>query len=138
MSSGGNEAGVERAREAWNSGNLAGYLELYDDGIRLHGYSPEPMGKEAVRGFYEQVFAAFDGPQLTFHEVFEEGDSLCINFTMTGKHVADFLGVPGTGRVIALPGITVLHFRDGKCVERWSQADMLGLLAQLGAISPPG
>ena len=76
--------------------------------------------------------------QLTFHEVFSSGDSLCINFTMTGTHVADFLGVPATERDIALPGITVLHFRDGKCVERWSQADMLGLLVQLGAVPPPG
>ena len=28
--------------------------------------------------------------------------------------------------------------RDGKCVERWSTADMLGLLIQLGAVPPPG
>ena len=37
--------------------------------IRLHGYSPEPMGKAEVRGFYEAIFAAFDSPQLDFHEV---------------------------------------------------------------------
>jgi predicted ester cyclase len=133
-----NEAALEQARQAWNAGDLPGYLELYDEGIRLHGYSPEPMDKPSATAFYESVFAAFPNPQLTFHEVFSSGDSLCINFTMTGTHRGDFLGVPPTGREIALPGITVLHFRDGKCVERWSQADMLGLLVQLGALPPPG
>ena len=46
-----NEAAVERALAAWNAADLSGYLELYDDGIRLHGYAPKPMGKQAVRGF---------------------------------------------------------------------------------------
>ena len=27
----------------WNAGDLDGYLSLYDEGIRLHGYSPEPI-----------------------------------------------------------------------------------------------
>jgi hypothetical protein len=29
------------------------------------------------------------------------------------------------------------YFRDGRVVERWSQADMLGLLVQLGAVPAP-
>lgn len=30
---------------SWNAGDLDGYLSLYDEGIALHGYSPEPMNK---------------------------------------------------------------------------------------------
>jgi steroid delta-isomerase-like uncharacterized protein len=133
-----NEANLQRAFEAWNAGDLDGYLALYDDAITLHGYSPEPMGKSEVRGFYAGVHQAFDGPQLIFHEVFSNGDRLVIRFTMAGTHRGEFMGIPATGREIALDGITVLHFRDGRCVERWSNADMLGLLVQLGAIEPPG
>jgi predicted ester cyclase len=56
---------------------------------------------------------------------------------MTGRHVGEFMGVPATGTPIALPGITILCFRDGRCVERFSRADMLGLLIQLGAVPAP-
>jgi SnoaL-like polyketide cyclase len=57
---------------------------------------------------------------------------------MTGLRVADGgMGVPATGREIALQGITVLRFADAKCTERWSQSDWLGLLVQLGAVPPP-
>jgi hypothetical protein len=44
----------------WNDGDLDGYLTLYDEGIRLHGYSPEPMDKVQVQvqGFYEGIFRA--------------------------------------------------------------------------------
>ena len=128
---------LERARERWNAGDLPGYLALYGHGIRLHGYTPEPMGKIAVEGFYRSIFAAFDSPQLIFHEMLESGDSVTIRFTMTGTHVGEFMGVPSTGRKIALPGITILRFDGDTVIERWSSADMLGLLVQLGAVPAP-
>ena len=128
---------VERARERWNAGDLTGYLDLYAQEIRLHGYTPEPLGKVEVEGFYRSIFAAFDSPQLIFNDVLESGDSVTIRFTMTGTHVAEFMGVPSTGRKIALPGITILRFEGDTVVERWSSADMLGLLIQLGAVPAP-
>jgi predicted ester cyclase len=125
------------AYESWNAGDLNGYLSLYDEGIALYGYSPEPMGKEQVRGFYEAIFSAFGTPKLEFHEVRWDGDACTIRFTMAGRHVGEFMGVPATGTEIALPGITILHFRGDRVVERFSQADMLGLLVQVGAVPAP-
>jgi predicted ester cyclase len=46
--------------------------------------------------------------------------------------------VPASGNHVHLPITTILTMRDGKCVERWSTADMLGLLIQVGAVTPPG
>ena len=125
------------AQACWNTGDLDGYLELYDETIRLHGYAPEPMDKAEVRGFYAAIFAAFDAPQLEFHELLWDGASCTIRFTMTGRHVGEFMGVPATGNDIVLPGITILRFAGDRVVERFSQADMLGLLVQLGAIPAP-
>jgi predicted ester cyclase len=125
------------AHASWNAGDLDGYLELYDEAIRLHGYAPEPMGKAEVRGFYAAIFAAFDSPQLDFHEVLWEGDVCTIRFTMTGRHVGEFMGVPATGADIALPGITILRFDGDRTIERFSQTDMLGLMVQMGAVPAP-
>ena len=133
---GPNEA-LSAALDSWNAGDLDGYLRLYDEGICLHGYSPEPMGKAQVRGFYEGIFSAFDTPELSFEEVLWDGDVCAIRFAMTGRHVQEFMGVPATGTAITLPGITILHFRGDRVVERFSQADMLGLLVQVGAVPAP-
>src|SRR3977135_3447423 len=91
---------LDAAFQSWNAANLDGYLELYDDEIRLHGYSPEPMGKTEVRDFYEGIFRAFDSPKLDFHETLWQGDTCAIRFTMIGRHVAEFMGVPPTGTEI--------------------------------------
>ena len=128
---------LSAAVESWNAGDLDGYLRLYDEGIRLHGYSPEPMDKAQVRGFYEGIFSAFGTPKLRFDEILWDGDACTIRFTMTGRHVQEFMGVPATGTTITLPGITILHFHGDKVAERFSQADMLGLLMQIGAIPAP-
>jgi hypothetical protein len=55
---------LHRAIAGWNRGGLDEYLELYDNAVRLHGYSPEPMDKAAVLGFYFMIFGAFPGSQL--------------------------------------------------------------------------
>jgi len=128
---------VEDARERWNAGDLAGYLKLYRDGLRMYGVTPEPMGKIEAEAFYRSLFVAFDSPQLVFDQTLESGDSVTVRFTMTGTHVGAFMGVPPTGRKIVLRGITILRFEDDKVIERWSSADMLGLLIQLGAVPTP-
>jgi steroid delta-isomerase-like uncharacterized protein len=129
-----NEAALAGAAERWNAGDLTGYLRIYHDDIRLHGYGPEPLDRAGVQAFYEGIFAAFPGNHLEFHEVFGVDDRLTCRFTLTGRHEGDFMGIPATGTTIVLPGITILHFRDGAVIERWSCADNLGLLVQLGAV----
>lgn len=47
------------------------------------------------------------------------------------------MGVAPTGRSFVLNGQTVMLFRDGQVVQRWTTGDMLGLLIQLGAIPAP-
>ena len=138
-----NAARVEQARQRWQAGDLDGYLSLYDEGIRLHGYTPAPMGKQEAAGFYGMIWSALaapgqPNPSLEFHEVMTDGDLYCCRFTMSGTHGGDFMGVPATGKPYALEGMTMMRFANGKVVERWSTADFLGLMVQIGAIPPPG
>ncbi len=132
-----NRASVARAMEAWNAGDLDGYLSMYAPEVRLHGYTPEPMGHAETVDFYGMIWKAFPSTHLDFPTVLEDGDHITIRFTMSGRHEAPFMGIEATGTEIVLPGITILRFDGGRCVERWSQADMLGLLVQLGAVPAP-
>jgi len=110
---------------------------LYDPSIQHHGLGPEPLDAAANRAFYEGMWAAFPGAQLTIDDTVAEGDKLALRFEVSGQHEGDFRGLAATGRSFVLNGQTVMLFRDGQVVERWTTADLLGLLSQLDAIPAP-
>jgi predicted ester cyclase len=132
-----NSEALEQAKTQWNLGDLRGYLQLYDPSVVLHGYAGVGPGFEGVQRFYESFWAAFPGSKLSFEDTFGSGDKLVCRFVMRGTHLGQFQNLPATGRPVELAGITILRFANGKCVERWSQADFLGLLVQLGALPTP-
>jgi len=133
---------VERARRQWNAGDLPGYLEVYAEDIRFHGLQPDPMDKPAVAGFYAQFWSALGAPghpnpRLDFFEHLVDGDLYSSRFAVSGEHRGDFMGIPATGRPYVLEGITIMRFRGDQVVERWTTADFLGLMVQLGAVPAP-
>lgn len=129
---------VGKAVAAYNAGDIGTYMELYDPSVTLHGYAPEPIDYESGKGFYSMLMAAFPGGQLAGNDILQDGEKVIVRFTLTGKHGGDFLGVPATGKPVELNGITILHFKGNKVVERWQSADILGVMVQIGAIPPPG
>lgn len=138
MSVESNKKALAAAVEAWNAGDGDGYLTLYDPSTVHHGLGPEPFDQRANRGFYEAMWAAFPGAQLTIDDTVAEGDKLALRFHLAGEHKGEFMGVPATGRPFLLSGHTIMSFRDGRVIERWTTGDLLGLLTQLGAIPAPG
>jgi predicted ester cyclase len=128
---------LSAALESWNAGDLAGYLQLYHADIRIYGIGHEPLGPAEVKAFYDDFWAAFPNPSLVFHEVLWSGDTATIRFSTGGHHSGPFMGVPATGNEVALSGITTMRFEDGRCIERHTCADLLGLMVQLGVIPAP-
>ena len=136
MSVEANKAAFRGAIAAYNDpARRESYFDLYASTATVHGYPGMGPGFEGLRAFYRAFWAAF--PDATFLEdlLFGEGDLLACCFRVRGTQRGDFLGVPGSGRAVLFPGITVLRFENGRCIERWSQADYLGLAQQLG-VSP--
>ena len=107
----------------------------YNRTQQFMGHGPfTQMDEASAREILREVEKLASG---AIAESFEEGDRYVCRFTMTGTHEGEFMGVSATGREIALPGITILRFEGDRCAERWSNADMLGLLVQLGAVPAP-
>src|ERR1700754_1534046 len=118
----------------WNAGDLDGYLELYDERLQVFGLAPEPLNKAEVRSFYEALIAAFGTAPLTLDATLWSDSAVTALFHMDGTHICEFMGVPATGREITLSGMTMLRFEGEKVIERWSAANMLALMVQLGAV----
>jgi|ERR1043166_3879303 predicted ester cyclase len=110
------------------------YFDLYAEHAVIHGYDGVEPGLPNIRRYYRALWEAFPDVRLTLDEVFSADQRLACRFTIEGTHEGPFRGLGATGRRIKYAGITILHFDNGKCVERWSQTDRVGLLRQLGVI----
>lgn len=134
MSGEQNKAILRQVIENWNKGDLNAYLQLYDSGCAMHGYQGVGSGLEEIQKFYEDFWAAFPDSQIELDSVVAEGDKVACHFILTAIHQGNLMGIPPTGKQVKLTGSTILRFVNGKCVERWSQSDFLGLLQQLGVV----
>ncbi|MCD9017350.1 ester cyclase [Parachryseolinea silvisoli] len=78
--------------------------------------------------------SGFPDIQWTLEDLITEGDKVATRFTMRGTHNGEFLGVPATGKVIAVQAINFYLLVNEQIIEEYGQPDMLGLLRQIGAI----
>jgi predicted ester cyclase len=109
------------------------YFRFYSDDIIVHGYQGIKPGLDNVKQFYCAFWRVFPDAQVTAQELIGEGDTLVARYTITGTVHEDFMGVAATGQRIELPGISILHFRNGQSFERWTCSDSLILLNQIRA-----
>jgi predicted ester cyclase len=123
--------------ELWNERNLGLAEELIADGGTNYDTGPVPMpfGPEEMRATIRMVTAAFPDNRHEVDEVIVDGDKVVLRCTLTGTHEGPFMGIPPTGRRIAVTEIHIYRLVDGKAVERRVGRDDLGAMRQLGIIA---
>jgi steroid delta-isomerase-like uncharacterized protein len=113
------------------------YFLLYSDDIVLHGYQGVKPGLESVRQFYNAFWEVFPDAQVNVEELIEEDDTLVVRYVITGTQQKAFMDATAVGQRIVLPGISILHFKNGRCFERWTYSDSLLRLDQIGGPVAP-
>jgi predicted ester cyclase len=77
--------------------------------------------------------ASFPGYGGKIEDMVAEGDLVAIRATFNGTHRNEFMGIPPTGKDISVDGMVFYRISGGKIVDFWMNADMMGLMQQLGA-----
>ena len=96
-----------------------------------------PPGIEGVRMFFTMQFAAFPDGHSTAQDIIAEGDKVVCRMSGEGTHRAAFLGISPTGKHVRWSFIDIWRIADGKLAEHWVEADMMGMMQQLGLLPPP-
>jgi steroid delta-isomerase-like uncharacterized protein len=119
-------------------GDLRAADGLLADDFILHvplACSPGILGMNEV---ISACRAAFEHLDVTVEDMVAEGDRVAARFTARGIHRGAFMGLPATGRNITMTGIEIFRIENGKIAELWGEADLLGLMRQLGILLPLG
>ncbi|HVS47692.1 MAG TPA: ester cyclase [Candidatus Dormibacteraeota bacterium] len=137
MTGPGNEAIYRRLiEEGFNQGNLAVADELVSPGAREHQRGSED-GPEGVKKTIKYLRSAFPDFKITIDEVVVSGDKVWARQRGGGTNLGSFAGHLPSGRKAFTEVIDICRIEDGKIVEHWGVPDQLGMMMQLGHITPP-
>jgi len=130
---------IRRFYEALDGHDVDALDSVLSPTYRCHlAGSAEPLDLEGFKQFARGFFAALPDLRHDVEEAIVEGDRAALRLRLRGTQRGDLMGVPATGKSVEMLALNVLHFADGTIAEHWIQADMFGLLHQLGAIAAPG
>jgi len=136
MGSQTNAAVIRRLyQEVFVDWNLDAIDELVAPDFVGHEMPPgTPRGPEGFKQFYDSLRTAF--PDLTYQvdDIVSERDRVVVRWTWRCTHVGKFVGIAPTGKSATVTGIAIYRVANGRCVERWVELNLLGLLQQLGAM----
>ena len=139
MSTEENKALIRRFFEKGPSGgDLAAANDLLADDFALHTPLPSAPGIQGMDDVITACRAAFEHLNVTVEDMVAEGDRVAARFTARGVHRGVFMGLPATGKPITMTGMEIFRIENGKIAELWGEANLLGLMQQLGIIHPFG
>jgi len=125
---------VRRFVGKFNAGNVASIDEEYGQSYVLDfPGGPTGAGKEGIRQATEAFLIAFPDLRFAIEDLFEEESRVAWRWTMTGTHRGALGPFTASGRSVRLTGISITKVIDGKIIFDRVRADMVGLLAQIGA-----
>jgi predicted ester cyclase len=137
MSGQDNKAIIRRGFEAMNSQDLSVVEQIMAPGYVNHDMPAPAPGPEGFKQVLGAFFSAFPDMHITLEAQLGDGDLVANRGTFTGTHQGEFMGIPATGRQVAVNFMDMWRLEDGQAVENWVRIDMLSLMVQLGAVPPP-
>ncbi len=124
--------------QGWNKHNVAVIDETYASNFVQHGGGPDVNSADELKTFVADYFKAFPNLTFTIDDLVAEGDRVVWRFVGTATHNGPLMGIPASGRTVAVPGIVVFRMANDRIAEGWVNLDMLGMLQGIGAIPVAG
>ena len=121
--------------EVVNQGKLEVFDELVSPDMVEHeelpGFEPNRKG---VQQYFQMMHTAFPDLHFQVDDIFAAGDKVVARITMNGTQQGEFMGMQPAGKKIAVKGIDIVRFANGKLVEHWGVTDAMTMMQQLGAM----
>jgi steroid delta-isomerase-like uncharacterized protein len=99
------------------------------------GFPPMDFAAHAELG--KTIYAAFPDAIQTIEDAFGDDEKAVLRFTITGTHQGELMGMPATGKPIAISAIATFRIIGGKVAELHEIFDQMGMMQQLGAMPAP-
>lgn len=127
----------QNMEEVFGKGNFDHLDTFCDESYRIHdpasGGDLDREGEKQLARMYKAAFPDLK-PSVVGMWLDHDGDTVIMNWSMTGTHQKPLQGIPATNKRCTVTGCTISRFKGGKVFEEWTHWDALGLMRQLGVV----
>lgn len=124
--------------EIINNGNLELFdTARFDEDITLIMNPENVKGIDNVKDFYANYLTGFSNITFTIVDVFGQGDNIMKHWNFKGTHSGEFFGIPATGKMVDIDGVTLVKMKNGKIAQEQDFMDNMAFMQQLGILSSP-
>ena len=124
--------------EVCNNGNIALIDELFACDWVGHALPKEFSGPAELKQFIAAQRRVFPDLELILEDQIAEGDTVVTRWMARGTHLGEFQSILPTGKQVMMTGISIYRIANSKFIEGWTNANLLDILQQLGAVPMPG
>jgi steroid delta-isomerase-like uncharacterized protein len=118
-----------------NRHDLNSFRHILAERYTNHSRMGTVQGMEAFQRLMAGVYEAFPDLHYVLDDVVVQGTRIVYRYHATATHRRQLFGLAATGRRVEVGAAEIDRFEDGKLVESWNYADLMGLMRQLGAIT---
>jgi steroid delta-isomerase-like uncharacterized protein len=130
---------VERWFQAYNDGDMQAEAAMRSEDFVAHVSGvPQPLNNDGWTQFIAGFYGAFPDAKLLVEDMAGGDGLVAVRWRFEGTHQGVFMGIPPTGKSVAIGAMEFNRVVGDKVVEHWVQLDQLSLLQALGAIPSPG
>jgi len=103
-----------------------------------YDYHPQEgiEGPDGLVAFLQPFANSFDA-KVKIEDLVTDGDKVVYRGSVSGKHIADFQGMPPTNKDVNVSTIGICRIENGKVVEEWEVFEEMKMMQQLGAVPAP-
>jgi predicted ester cyclase/uncharacterized protein YndB with AHSA1/START domain len=113
--------------------------ELVAEDCRVHIPLPGlPQGREGMRVNGRLMCGAFPDVRVEREFFVVDGDIVVERANAAATHKGELMGLPPTDKKVSWTELHAYRIENGKITEVWSEADIMGVMVQLGAVKLPG
>jgi steroid delta-isomerase-like uncharacterized protein len=105
-----------------------------EDFVELDPLPGQSQGREGLVEVLKGLRSAFPDIHWTIEETIADGEKVVTRFTWTGTQQGPFLGVPATGKKVAVKGVVIDRVVNGLMTDSRILMDTMGLMQQLGVL----
>ena len=123
--------------EVFVQGRTESVDELVADDFTPHTWPGVEPGRESLRQAMKRIAAGLSNVRMDIEDVIAEDDKVVVRLTSSATQTGEFMKLPASGKRYSISETHIFRIVNGKIREHWHNADMLGMMRQLGALPQP-